>query len=484
MELAFIPIYIKFIGIESYGLFGFYLTIKALLSIFDLGLGLVVNHELARLSIKSDNEIQMRNILRTFEYIYLGIGFFLGLILLLSSSIIANYWFLKSTLSQSVIINSIKIMGLIIFMQWPQSLYTNALLGLQKQLLLNINLIITSTFKSLGALIFLNYFNKTISNFLLWQFISMALISFYFCIVTWYSMPKNFKGSQKFDLNVIKDNSNFAIGVFFLSFLVAIITQIDKIFLSKFLTLEDFGYYTLASTIGYGINFIVYPFNITLFPKFTQFITERKNTELKILYHKSSYFLSNIIFPITFIFIFYTQEILSIWIHDTLTITKITNLVRFIIIGTLLNSLVTIPYCLQLANKWTKLSLYKNIITLFLITPLIFILVKHYGAIGATYVWIILNIGYILIEIPFMHKKILINEKYNWYLYDIVLPLSITFIIFLTSTAIDISDFAYLVKYIYLFVLFTFTFLIIFYLKKVPYFKFFKNNFHDTLPTM
>ena len=114
MELAFIPLYIKFIGIESYGLFGFYLTIKALLSIFDLGLGLVINHELARLSIKSDNEIKMRNILRTFEYIYLGIGFILGLILLLSSSIIANYWFLKSTLSQSVIIDSIKIMGLII----------------------------------------------------------------------------------------------------------------------------------------------------------------------------------------------------------------------------------------------------------------------------------------------------------------------------------------------------------------------------------
>ena len=38
MGIAFIPLYIKFMGIESYGLVGFFTTFQAVFALLDLGL--------------------------------------------------------------------------------------------------------------------------------------------------------------------------------------------------------------------------------------------------------------------------------------------------------------------------------------------------------------------------------------------------------------------------------------------------------------
>lgn len=38
MSFAFVPLYIHFMGIESYGLVGFYLTLQALFAVLDMGL--------------------------------------------------------------------------------------------------------------------------------------------------------------------------------------------------------------------------------------------------------------------------------------------------------------------------------------------------------------------------------------------------------------------------------------------------------------
>ena len=46
-----------------------------------------------------------------------------------------------------------------------------------------------------------------------------------------------------------------------------------------------------------------------------------------------------------------------------------------------------------------------------------------YGAVGGASVWLILNIGYFLFEIPILHNRLLKKEKWRWYWKDICLPL-------------------------------------------------------------
>ena len=55
MSLAFIPYYIKLMGMESYGLVGFMASIQAIAILLDLGLAQSLNRELAKLSINPDS---------------------------------------------------------------------------------------------------------------------------------------------------------------------------------------------------------------------------------------------------------------------------------------------------------------------------------------------------------------------------------------------------------------------------------------------
>ena len=55
LQIICIPLYIRFMGIESYGLIGFYLMLQAILQILDFGmLAPTVNREMARYSVRPE----------------------------------------------------------------------------------------------------------------------------------------------------------------------------------------------------------------------------------------------------------------------------------------------------------------------------------------------------------------------------------------------------------------------------------------------
>ena len=107
------------------------------------------------------------------------------------------------------------------------------------------------------------------------------------------------------------------------------------------------------------------------------------------------------------------------------------QILTLLIIGTALNALMILPFALQLAYGWTKLAFYKNVIAIIFLVPLMVWMVQMYQGIGAAWVWIILNLGYLSFEIPIMHRRLLKGEMGKWYRQDIILP-------FLIVTAIGL----------------------------------------------
>ena len=79
MSLAFVPLYIKFMGIESYGIVGIFASLQAIFSLLDMGLSTTLNRELARLSAIPSREQEMRDLLRTLEIIYWGLAVVVGI---------------------------------------------------------------------------------------------------------------------------------------------------------------------------------------------------------------------------------------------------------------------------------------------------------------------------------------------------------------------------------------------------------------------
>ena len=117
---------------------------------------------------------------------------------------------------------------------------------------------------------------------------------------------------------------------------------------------------------------------------------------------------------------FFSKEILEVWTRDPNVVRHASLLISLLTIGNALNGLMTMPYALQIAHGQTKLVIYQNIVALILLVPAVYFAAFQWGGVGAAGVWIVLNIGYILISVSIMHRRLLPNEKWNWYFNDVL----------------------------------------------------------------
>ncbi len=67
MSVVFIPVYIRMMGIESYGLVGIYVVLLGLSAIMDMGLGATANREVASLSSAPERGRRSGDLFRTLE---------------------------------------------------------------------------------------------------------------------------------------------------------------------------------------------------------------------------------------------------------------------------------------------------------------------------------------------------------------------------------------------------------------------------------
>jgi len=422
MALVFVPLYIKFMGIESWGLIGIFTTLQAMFGLFDMGLSCTLNREMARLSVLPSKEQEMRNLVRTLEVLYWSVAVFAGIVIVSLSPFIAHHWIKAGQLPPKTIEQALLIMGFVMALQMPIGFYSGGLMGLQRQVLLNIINACMSTLRGAGAVLILWLVSPTIQAFFLWQIIISTINIFLLALFLWRRLPH---GDNKavFQKQLLAGIWRFTAGLSGISVFAVILTQLDKVILSKMLSLEMFGYYMLASTVAMSLTRIFTPVFLSIYPRFTQLVSANNHDELKRLYHKSCQFIAVLVLPVAIVIAFFSYEVILLWTQNPITAERTHLLVSILICGTALNGLMNPPYALQLAFGWTKLSVLKNIIAVILLVPLIIVMAMHYGVLGAASVWLLLNIGYVFLEIPIMHRRILRKEKWRWYWQDVSVPL-------------------------------------------------------------
>lgn len=421
MGLAFVPLYIKFMGIESYGLVGIFVTLQAMFAILDMGTGATLTREMARLSALPDKEQEMRDLLRSLEIVNWGVAIIIGIAVVAMAPFIAYHWLKPGQLSPHIIERVIVIMGLCMAFQWPGSFYSGGLNGLQKQTSLNVINAAVSTVRGVGAIGILWLISPTIQAFFLWQVVISILGTSCLGFFLWQQLG-HATGRTVVRKKLLVGIWKFAAGISGITILGMILTQLDKVILSKMLPLEVFGYYTLAGTVAVSLYRLVGPVYYAVYPRITQLVSMGDLQGLKELYHKSCQLMSVLILPVAVVIAVFSFDILLIWTRNPVIAQKAHLLLSVLMLGTALSGLMNIPAALQIAYGWIKLGLYTNTMGLILLAPLIFFLTKKYGALGGASAWVILNSGYVFIVAPIIHKRLLPNEHWHWCVRDVGLP--------------------------------------------------------------
>lgn len=423
MGLAFIPLYIQYLGIEAYGLIGLFAVLQAWLSLLDMGMTPTLSREMARFTGGGRSATSIRDLLRSVETIAVGVAVLVALGIWGASGWLASDWLRAENLSVDAVAQAFAIMGVVTALRFMEGLYRSAVVGLQRQVLFNGVNASLATVRGLGAVALLAWVSPTIEAFFLWQglisIITLALLAG----VTYHLLPKRERGGR-FSVQALRGIWRFAGGMLGITFLALLLTQVDKILLSKLLTLSEYGYYALAAVVAGALYMLIGPITQAWYPRLCELHARADSAALADTYHKGAQLVTVIAGSAAIVVMLFSETLLRLWTQDADLAARTAPLVSLLTLGNLLNGLMWIPYQTQLAHGWTGLAVRINIVAVVVLVPALFWVVPHYGTVGAAWVWVSLNASYVFIGIHFMYRRILGAEKWRWYRQDVAMPLA------------------------------------------------------------
>ncbi len=422
MRIAFVPLYIKYLGMESYGLIGIFAVLQSWLSLLDMGMTPTLGREMSRYSGGAHTAESILDLLRSLEILCTGIAALIVLGVWGASGWLASSWLQAEKLPVTMVAQVFIVMGVVAALRFVEGLYRSAIVGLQRQVLLNSIDAVMSTLRGAGAVAILKYFSPSIKMFFLWQGILTFVTVVIYVFVVYVSLPR-VNRKPRFSKSALDKIWHFAAGLMATTLVTLLLTQVDKVLLSRLLNLKEFGIYTLAGLVAGVLSILSGPIAQASYPRMTELLAREKQDEVKTLYHRSAQLITVLVGSASVMMILFSEQIIALWTGSHDIAERVSPILTLLSIGNLLNSVMIIPYMLQLAHGWSSFAAKVNAVAVAILVPAILWATPRYGAIGAAWVWVILNCGYVFISIHFMHMRLIPGEKLRWYSYDLGLPI-------------------------------------------------------------
>jgi O-antigen/teichoic acid export membrane protein len=421
LSLALIPLYIKYLGVQAYGLVGFFAVMQSWLALLDMGMTPVLSREIARFTAGVRDTESFRDLLRTIETTAALIALIISSVFICYSDMLATKWFKANDLSIQEVSRALWIMGVIASLNSFEGIYKSVLIGMQRQVLYNSIFIIISSIRGFGTLYILIYISPTINAFFIYQAVISFLSIFIYLYIVYDLLPKSNRRAR-FSFKEINDVWRYSSGIMAITITSIMLSQVDQIILTRILSFAEMGTYSIVVTISSYLYLLMNPILTAYFPKFTHMVSEKDFTGLKLKYHEATQMICVTTMSASAILFFFAEDILYLWIRDSTLASSAYSILRLKLVSIIFIIFLYPVRDLQFAFGWTKLTFIVNASLVPIILPASYYFTSRFYITGAISVQIITHAIYFLIIPYFMHKKILINEKYKWYLFDIFIP--------------------------------------------------------------
>lgn len=420
LSLALVPVYIKYLGVESYGLVGFFATLQVVAQVLDLGLSPTISRETSRAFQLKDFSWYF-NLYKTLVVIYWLVGVVLACVMWLLSPMVGRKWLSSVSLSADVISSAVGLMGLVLACRWPAGFYQGVLQGAQRLAIASGINIACTLIGAAGSVFIVVFLAGSILDFFIWQAFIWIAQTFALRIACIRILPSSAK-EYRFDLINLKEVWKFSLGMTGVALTGLILSQSDKVILSKFLDLEHYGYYMLATQVSNCLYLLLSPVFSIIFPRMTALVASGNLNRLKDYYSVGTRALLLVLVPLGLFVSYFSEELIYLWTKSLKISTVAGPIVSILVIGTVLNGVMHFPYALQLASGKVSLPLRINFVLICLAIPGVVFLTKQFGAIGGAVAWLSSNLVYLFWGTYLTHKQLLVGYGRRWLLKDVLSP--------------------------------------------------------------
>jgi len=393
MGLLFVPLYIRFLGNEAYGLIGFFTAVSVLLHTISMGIVPTLTREMTKIGDGTGKDKNILDLKFTFELsaIIGSVGIFLLFYFL--SDFIAKDWLKPDNISSSIVVHAVQLMGLIISIRLVEAVYRSSLIGLGQISSFAIVSSSMATLRGVGAIIVLYFTDGSLLAFFSWNFITtFATLVILKVLVTKILKPLDVTGN--FSIASLAKVKRFALGMMVVSVTGSIYSQVDKFILSGLMPLGQYGGYIISANLAAVIFMAVSPLTQAIFPELSKFYFNNKRDDFKQLYIWSIKLVVLLSGSMGFCMVFNASEVLEIWTGNS-SINPLLEMVFVLLcISSVFNSLSWIPQQAQFAFGQTSTTVKINLTLFFVLLSLLPYTYANFDALGCAALVLLSNIGY------------------------------------------------------------------------------------------
>lgn len=415
-----LPLYLKYLGAEAYGLVGFFTVMQAWLGILDLGFSPTLSRQAAYARSKANGFNTFADILKSFELLFavLSVGIFAAMYV--CSDIMAGNWFKANELSQGIIATAVILMGLIVAFRFQSTLYRSGIMGLEHQVWLNKVNVVFSSLKFVGALLFMAFVSADITHYFIYQTV-IVVVEFLVIRIKLYSLlPEGLNLAPRFVWPQVKQILPFSLGIAYTASLWVLVTQLDKLILSKVLPLAEYGYFALVAVIAGGLLQLTSPISQAIQPRLTLLFAKGNTEQALQLYRNSAQVVATIVFSVAVMLAVFAGPLIYAWSGDIAAADWGKSVLPWFALGNAVLAMGAFQYYLQFAMGKLRLHVIGSSISAALQLPIIAYAAINYGAVGAGVAWFSFRCLFFLIWSPIVHRSYFPGLHSKWLFKDIM----------------------------------------------------------------
>lgn len=420
--IVIVPLYIRYMGAEAYGLVGFYAMMQAWFYLLDVGLRPTLARETARFRGGAMDALIYRRLVRILEGIFLAVALVGGMSLVLASDYITKDWLHVSKLPISEVRTSVQIMAAIIALRWMGEVYRGTISGSEKLVWLGRFNSFIATVRFIGVLLVLIFIGTTPTVFFRYQFIVAVLEFVGLLFYAYHLFPAIPSGERlPWSLAPLKPVLRFSLAIAFTSSVWVMVTQTDKLVLSKLLSLTEYGYFTLAVLVASGVMVISGPVSAAIMPRMAKLEAEGDHDGLIRVYRQATQLVAVLAGAASVTLAFCAEPLLLAWTGNKALAQQAAPILVLYAIGNGIMAMAGFPYYLQYAKGSLRLHLIGNALFVLLLIPSVIWAASHYGGVGAGYVWLGTNVIFFFAWLPLVHRKFAPGLNLKWYFQDVLI---------------------------------------------------------------
>lgn len=391
------------------------------MTLLDLGMTPALGREVARLRDKPKEDKRLVTIVNSLELVFLCIAATLALLFILGRGWLSSSWLTVETLPLSTVQTVVAIIGVTVAIRWVSSLSRSGINAFEHQAWLNVFEVLINTLRFPIALVLVIALD---GNVLVYFYFQLGVVLLEVAILRGklrQLLPS--VSAPRFCWPELRRIAPFALSIGYTAAIWVLLTQLDKLILSKILTLSEYGYFTLVATISSGVMMLSGPVSKAILPRMTALFADGKHEQMLLLYRRSTRLIVVLVMPVALTIACLPYHVLFAWTGDKEASEWGADILPLFILGAALLAVIAFQYYLQYVYGNLKWHVRYNTLSVLLNVPLIIILAIQYGPLGVAWIWFGFRLISLIVWVPFIHRKFAPGLHRKWMLEDVLLPL-------------------------------------------------------------